>query len=329
MSKISLASIAHALDDLLDSQMLGQARITAQLVAAADAAGLKPEEIMNRLRRVRERTVLDELWITDEMGDSWLTTARQEDGSPVQFQFVDDPALQPQASHFHPLLAAKPDENAVVVQAAQVREIDYEVFKYVGVNGVDKCRIVQVGSQLAFEEQGLLQDSYASPVMTAVLAAFGEADLLRSAFTDRLDEIRAVMEDILGVQMVVQATLADVFLELAEKANWSRGEIEARLHRIVKHSNIGKIQAATLSGEVIYSSPDDDFTAGGLSFNADLAPIRYGDSHHIVRPATERASDGVPVKSVTAVSDLWPRVVQVDVLLEDRQLVSPRFGLTH
>ncbi len=328
MTKMSLASIAHALDDLLDSQMVGQARITAQLVSAAEAAGIAPEKTMQRLVRVRKRTTLDELWVTDETGETCYTTACNKDGSPVQFQFLEDPAVQPQASHFHSLLTVQPSENAVVVQAAQVREIDYGVFKYVGVNGVDKCRIVQVGSALAFEEQGLLQDSYASPVMTAVLAAFGEADLLRNAFTDRLEETRAVMEDILGAQMVIQATLAVMFLELAEQAGWSTAEIESQLQRIVENSSIGKVQSATLSGEVIYSSHDDGFVGGGLPFNDDLAPIQYGGAYHIVRPAKERAGDGVPVKSVTAVSEAWPRVVQVDVRLEDRQLVSPRFGLT-
>jgi hypothetical protein len=32
-----------------------------------------------------------------------------------------------------------------VIQAARKREIDDQVFKYVGVAGVDKARIVQVG----------------------------------------------------------------------------------------------------------------------------------------------------------------------------------------
>jgi adenylate cyclase len=32
-----------------------------------------------------------------------------------------------------------------VIQAARKREIDNQIFKYVGVGGVDKGRIVQVG----------------------------------------------------------------------------------------------------------------------------------------------------------------------------------------
>ena len=53
----------------------------------------------------------------------------------------DDPE-QPQASAFWPLITGGKD---IVIQAARKREIDDRVFKYVGVAGVDKPRIVQVG----------------------------------------------------------------------------------------------------------------------------------------------------------------------------------------
>ena len=54
----------------------------------------------------------------------------------------NDPARQPQASAFWPLLEGAAE---VVVQDAQKREIDDRVFKYVGVAGIDGPRIVQVG----------------------------------------------------------------------------------------------------------------------------------------------------------------------------------------
>ncbi len=326
MSRISLASIAHALDDLLDTQMIGQARTAAQLIAAAEAAGHPPEHIIKIITRIVGQTALDELWITDETGLAYLTTAKDESGAPIHFRFYADPAFQPQASHFHPLLECDADANSLVTQAAQVREIDYGIFKYVGVNGVDRHRIVQVGNALSFEEQGLFQDSYASPVMTAVLAAFGEADLLSNAYTDRLAEIRVVMEGIMGVQMVAQAALAEAFIECAEAAAWSREEIDGRLQRIVEHSSIGKIQSASLDGAILYDSGEDEFRGSGLPINKELAPILYGSSRHIIRPTVERKHDGMLYKSVTVVSGSWPRIVQVDVALEDRQLVSPRFG---
>ena len=105
------------------------------------------------LDAVAASTALDEVWITDEAGSACITTVRDETGAPMPFRFDPDPAVQPQASAFHRLLARPPEVNDVVAQQAQVREIDREVYKYVGVNGVDRRRIVQVGSALAFEEQ--------------------------------------------------------------------------------------------------------------------------------------------------------------------------------
>jgi hypothetical protein len=60
----------------------------------------------------------------------------------IDFTFNPDPAKQPQASEFWPLLGGGKD---VVIQRARKREIDDRVFKYVGVAGIDKPRIVQVG----------------------------------------------------------------------------------------------------------------------------------------------------------------------------------------
>ncbi|HSE87328.1 MAG TPA: SpoIIE family protein phosphatase, partial [Candidatus Binatia bacterium] len=61
-----------------------------------------------------------------------------------------DPNEQPQAHVFWPLLTGK---TKSVVQEARQREVDTQVFKYVGVAGVDKPRIVQVGYNAAFLQQ--------------------------------------------------------------------------------------------------------------------------------------------------------------------------------
>ena len=60
----------------------------------------------------------------------------------LKIDFDPDPARQPQASAFWPLLEGG---SEVVIQDARKREVDDRVFKYVGVAGVDKPRIVQVG----------------------------------------------------------------------------------------------------------------------------------------------------------------------------------------
>ena len=60
----------------------------------------------------------------------------------IDFTFEPDPAKQPQASAFWPLLEGETD---IVIQEPEKREIDDRVFMYVGVAGVDEPRIVQVG----------------------------------------------------------------------------------------------------------------------------------------------------------------------------------------
>ena len=60
----------------------------------------------------------------------------------IDFTFSSDSSKQPQASAFWSLIKNSKD---IVVQGARKREIDNQIFKYVGVGGVDKARIVQVG----------------------------------------------------------------------------------------------------------------------------------------------------------------------------------------
>ncbi|MYD88612.1 MAG: hypothetical protein F4018_12445 [Acidobacteria bacterium] len=327
MGDISLADVARALDAMLDDQMTGQARIAAHLVAAAEAAGHGAERVIETLTDVVSNTVLDECWITDGEGLAYITTVRNADGAPVPFRFSPDPAEQPQASAFHPLLSSDPQSDDVVAQGAQVREIDNEVFKYVGVAGVDRRRIVQVGNALAFEEQALQSGVYTSPVMTAVLAAFSEPDLLASARTGEYAEIRSVFEGLLGQQMIVQATLAACFVAAAEAAGWSAGEIDARLRRIVRSSPIGEIHVATQGGDVLHTSlPSRPAAAADLPHAADPGRIGHDTTRVVEHPVAERAADGAIWKYVSVAAADTPRFVQVGLPIADSSPVSPRFG---
>jgi hypothetical protein len=123
-------------DDLIARHMIGQAMLAAQFVAAAEKAGMTPAQISGVLGTVAGHSAIEEFWITDSAGHAYLTN------TGIAFTFSPDPAKQPQASAFWALLDGR---EKVVVQEAQKREIDDRVFKYVGVAGVDKPRIVQVG----------------------------------------------------------------------------------------------------------------------------------------------------------------------------------------
>jgi two-component system sensor histidine kinase/response regulator len=131
-------------EDAIGDQMIMQARIAAHLVAIAEQKrnqGMTPEEINQHLREIvnfakQQRNFDYEFWITDSAGHAYLRT------QPNDFTFQAD---QPQAGEFLPLLADRPDHRETYVQEARQREIDPAVYKYVGVSGADKSRIVQIG----------------------------------------------------------------------------------------------------------------------------------------------------------------------------------------
>ena len=331
MDDISLADVARALDAMLDDQMTGQARIAAHVVAAAEAAGHDAAQVIDALSTVAAATVLDEFWVTDEEGVAYLTNVRGTSGEMVSFRFDPDPAVQPQASAFFPLLSSPPGSDDVVAQGAQVREIDNEVFKYVGVAGVDRRRIVQVGNALAFEEQALQGGVYTSPVMTAVLAAFSEPDLLASARTSEFAEIRSVFEGLLGQQMIVQARLAECLVARAEDAGWDASEIDARLGRIVASTPIGEIHVAQADGDVVTCSSLDaarPATVADLPDADALLPFVAGASGVVQHTTGARAADGVIWKFVSVAGSAVPRIVQVGLPIPTNSPASPRFAET-
>jgi hypothetical protein len=123
-------------DEIIAQHMVGEALLAAHLVALAEKTGMKQADIDAILKSIAEKSAIREFWITDSSGHAYLTN------TGIDFTFSPDPTKQPQASAFWPLISG---EKKVVIQAARKREIDDRVFQYVGVAGVDKPRIVQVG----------------------------------------------------------------------------------------------------------------------------------------------------------------------------------------
>ena len=295
MGEISLANVARTLDATLDDQMTAQARIAAHMVAAAEAAGQDPPRIIETLDAIVASTVLDEFWITDSVGFSYLTNVRDENGELVPFRFDPDPTVQPQASKFYVLLGSDVDD--VITQPAQVREIDQEVYKYVGVGGVDQDRIVQIGNALVFGEQEILTNVYA---------------------TQRAD-VSAVVEGIIGQQMQVQATIIGHFVAAAEEAGWSTEEIEGRLRRIVDSTVIGEIRVVDSDGSVAYSSllpPLAGGAAVGVPHVDRLAPLLEGSERNLELATAPREADGEVYKYVAVAGSGSPRAVQVGIPIE-------------
>ena len=295
IGEISLANIARTLDATLDDQMIAQARIAAHLVAAAEAAGQDPGRIVETLDAIIGRTVLDEFWITDSSGFAYLTNVRDENGELVPFRFEPDPAVQPQASKFHVLLESDLDDEGFITQPAQVREIDQEVYKYVGVGGVDQARIVQIGNALVFGEQEILTNTYA---------------------TERAD-VSAVVEGIIGQHMLVQATMVGHFVAAAEEAGWLAGEIDSRLERIARATVIGEVRVLDADGAVAYSNlPGVGMGRAEIPHADETLPLLVGSDESVELATQPRASDGEIYKYVAVAGADSPRVVQVGIPIE-------------
>ena len=297
MGEISLANVARTLDATLDDQMTAQARVAAEMVAAAEAAGYEPARVNAMLDAITAETVIDEFWITDEVGFAYLTNVKEDDGGRTPFRFDPDPAVQPQASKFFVLLAAPPDDDGFIVQPAVVREIDNEIVKYVGVGGVDKSRIVQVGN----------------------LFNFGDQEILSNLAASERGDVSDVIEGILGQQMTGQAELVRRFVAAAEDAGWSAAEINERLLRIVGTTVIGEIRVADAGGEVLYSNlpasetPDLD---GSMPYFEESAAVLRGASRLYAHPSEPRPADGLVYKYVAAADPDAQRIVQVGILIE-------------
>ena len=134
--------------DAISGHMVAQALLTAHFIDAALKAGMEAERIDAALAAIAERSVITEFWISDETGRIAFTNV-----PGTGFSFPTDPGAGTQAAPFAVLLdgtlSSPGAGGAVVVQDAQPRDLDAAIFKYVGVAGVDRPRIVQVGVSAA------------------------------------------------------------------------------------------------------------------------------------------------------------------------------------
>ena len=124
------------------SLMVATAKLVAHYVAAAVQAGTPADSINAVLLDIVESTKVSEIYVTDADGNI-------EFGShpTLNFTFPTDAEAGTQAAPFARLLEGTASEGTatVVVQEPQPRELDGAVFQYVGVSGIVRQRIVQVG----------------------------------------------------------------------------------------------------------------------------------------------------------------------------------------
>ena len=128
---------ARSMDDAVSKYMIAEATLTAHLIAAALKVGMSKTEINAVLAKVAKASAISEFWISDAKGRIEFTNI-----PGANFKFPTDVNAKSQAAPFAALLSGA---KKVVVQGFQPRKLDGKSFKYVGVAGVDKPRIVQVG----------------------------------------------------------------------------------------------------------------------------------------------------------------------------------------
>ena len=141
------AEVPSQVEEEMGRQMRTQASLVAQLVAIAEDAGVSTASVTRQLKTVAEADGI-EILATDSAGRAIIYTYTND--ADAMFVFSPDQNKQPQAHQFYKLLDGK---TKSVIQEAQKRETDDKIFKYVGVGGVDKPRIVQVGMEASFLER--------------------------------------------------------------------------------------------------------------------------------------------------------------------------------
>ncbi|MFJ7405535.1 MULTISPECIES: methyl-accepting chemotaxis protein [unclassified Lysinibacillus] len=110
------------------------------------------------LKAIAERGGIDEIWSTDEKGNTTVTSVAPS----INFNFGSDP--HGQAAEYMQLLDGRATE---IVQKAQIRDVDSEFYKFVGVSSWNPAtpQIVQVarhGQQLLDLEKSIGSDYYIS-----------------------------------------------------------------------------------------------------------------------------------------------------------------------
>jgi len=162
---ISLSQqLPDQMDDALGMGMQATATALSHFVAAAEKAGQTPAQIKSSLREIVDNTMLAEIWVTDAKGRAALNAPLEG----VDFTFSPDPKVQAQASAFWPLVLG---HATLINQPMTPRELDQKLFKYVGVPGTDKPRIVQVGT--SGESLEALRETVGIPRLARLLVNSG------------------------------------------------------------------------------------------------------------------------------------------------------------
>ena len=251
----------QSVEALIGDQMVVQAEITAHLVSIAERSGLSQDRVHDELVEItrfieEQRGLQIEFCITDESGRS--SPSLNTGGYDLTF----DRDLA-QAGVFMDLLEGK---RKVVVQDARPREVDPVPFKYVGVSGVDKPRIVQIGYRAeSLRETGrrqLQQGAWlAGPLLLAgIVASVVLTRLITRPLACLTAAARAVESDTFQ-----PAILGPLARRKDEPGEWARAFL--RMEREVSARYTGLVD---LMGSVVLKIRQDGVITFANTFASEL-----------------------------------------------------------
>lgn len=128
--------LPQQVDAVINQGMNATALALSHYVAAAEKAHESAADINKGLQHIIDKSMVSEIWVTDSQGRPYLNA-----GDQLLHRNSTSNTL-PHASTFATLLEG---QVGVITQPMQKRESDGQLYKYVGISGVDKPRIVQVG----------------------------------------------------------------------------------------------------------------------------------------------------------------------------------------
>ncbi len=254
-------SFPEEMEDVLAEQMVIDATIAAHFVAAGEAAGWTSEQINERLKEIVASTTLSEFWITDENGRAYLRNATE-----IDFAFEPDPNKNPQSAIFFKLITG---EEKVVIQPAQRRDFDGKIFKYVGVGGVDRPRIVQVGYEASI--LAALRERVSLDRLSQELVASGDIRAIRvvnAGVETVVYQAGEGLPDVLSTQDVTN-------LQQAVKNNAAQDYLEGSSFKFIEPIH-GTDENTPASGAVMVYLPTDRLDAVVRRYTLDAVVASAG-----------------------------------------------------
>jgi hypothetical protein len=180
-------------EDILGQMMLSQCQLIGHILMSACETVTS-----ENWQRICDSAGLDTILITDEDG----VTQQCNEAALVNWRFPDDPKAQA-----YPFRALLKQTDGKVVQASQMRSLDKQVYKYVGISRSDKPGIIQVGMNMQSIKKFDLQIHGFAVVANEV---YQLAEHARSSTQEIRDLIRTIQVSIREAQNAKQASQNEV-----------------------------------------------------------------------------------------------------------------------